>query len=533
MTITRLANSNSNLLNMKKQIAGVFTCLASTTIFMSVDAQELPNVVFIFADDMGYGDVSVNNPESRIQTPAIDRLAEQGIRFTEAHSAGAVCTPSRYSLLTGRYFFRTPKQEGYWGYLPPYIEPERETIGDVFIQGGYTTACIGKWHLGLNWVKKNESLPLIAKDNSNAAVNVDFHSKVSGGPRELGFDHSYIMPASLDMPPYLFIKNDEVVDPDIIMTAEKYPNRLDDTKNAWDRKNTNEQDIYWERGVWWRNGEMSESFKFEDCLDIIAKEGLDFIEQEAKSKSPFFLYLPLTGPHTPWLPNNNFKGSTALGTYGDFIAHIDNIVDQITTKLSDLGIEENTMVVFSSDNGAAWQEEDVLQYAHQSSWGRRGMKGDAWDGGHRIPLIIKWPKVIKPKSEYNFDVSLVDFFATFSELTSYPLEDNVAEDSYSFLKVLKGNLNDETRDHYISVSSSGRLAIKKGDWKYIEGLGSAGFSSPTRLDPVKNGPRNQLYNMRLDILESHNLILSEQGKAKEMDSILQKFVRQGYSRPLN
>lgn len=514
---------NLNLLKIFTLGVGSFYTYASFS-------QNNPNIVFIFADDMGYGDVSANNSYSRVNTPAIDKLAEQGIRFMEAHSAGSVSTPSRYGLLTGRYFFRAPKQQEHWGYLSPYIEPKRETIGTLLQKSGYTTACIGKWHLGLNWKKKDENLPLISNLDTQRYANVDFDLPVSGGPDDLGFDYSFIMPASLDMPPYLFIRNNQVVDPEILLTADVYPNRLDETMDAWDRKHTHEEDIYWERGVWWRNGEMSKSFEVEKCMDDIAQEGIAFIEREGKKDKPFFLYLPLTGPHTPWVPNKHFKGTTKLGAYGDFIAQIDDIVAQITKKITELGIEEETMIIFSSDNGAAWEREDVLQYAHQSNWGRKGMKGDAWDGGHHVPLIIKWPKIIKSGTTYKYDVSLVDFYATFADLTKQNLKSNVAEDSFSFIDVLHGKQNKETRDHIVYLSSSGKLAIKKGDWKYIEGIGSGGFSSPTRLIPVKNGPTGQLYNTKEDVLESNNLFLVNPRMANRLKICLEDVVRRGHSR---
>lgn len=502
----------------------------STCLFYSYNSfsQEKPNIVFILADDMGYGDVSVNNPYSRVNTPAIDRLAKQGIRFTEAHSAGSVSTPSRYALLTGRYFFRTPKQQGHWGYLPPYIESERETIGTLLQKSGYTTASIGKWHLGLNWQKKNENLAIIPDPKSQRHTNVDFSLPVSGGPNDLGFDYSFIMPASLDMPPYMFIRNNSVIDPEIVLTADVYPNRLDETIDAWDRKHTSDDDIYWERGVWWRNGEMSKSFKVERCLDYIVEEGIAFIEREGKKDKPFFLYLPLTGPHTPWVANKQFKGTTELGAYGDFIAQIDDVIAQINKKIVELGIEKNTMIVFTSDNGAAWEKDDIIQYAHQSSWGRKGMKGDAWDGGHHVPLIIKWPKTIKPGTTYNHDISLVDFYATFSELTNQNIKENVAEDSFSFMKILLGKQINETRNHIVYLSSSGNLAIKKGDWKYIEGIGSGGFTYPSRLETVKNGPTGQLYNMKEDVLECNNLFLEKPEIVDTLDCLLEKIVRNEY-----
>ena len=238
-----------------------------------VFAQKHPNVVIILADDMGYGDVGCNNPYARVRTPAIDQLARNGIRFTDAHSAGALSGPSRYGLVTGRYFFRTPKKSEYWGYLSPYIEPERLTIGSLMRNAGYTTACVGKWHLGLDWQLKDDSKPQILTPKKFGYTNTDFSAPVKRGPTELGFDYSFILPASLDMPPYAFVRNDRVVDPDVILTADAYPKKQDETVYAWDRKHTNENDIYWERGVWWRNGEMSRSFKFEECFPTIVDEG--------------------------------------------------------------------------------------------------------------------------------------------------------------------------------------------------------------------------------------------------------------------
>lgn len=494
-------------------------------------AQKKPNVVIILADDMGYGDVGCNNPYARVNTPAIDRLAQSGIRFTDAHSAGALSGPSRYGLVTGRYFSRVEKRKEYWGYLAPYIEPDRLTIGSLMQNAGYTTGCIGKWHLGLDWQLKEGKQPLVPKDKSNRYTNTDFSAPVKNGPTERGFNYSFILPASLDMPPYTFVKNDRVVDPDVMLTADKYPKKLEDTEYAWDRKHTKEDDIYWERGTWWRNGEMSKSFKFEECLPTIVKEGVSFIEREGKKDKPFMLYMPLTGPHTPWLPTEKYKGSSELGTYGDFIATIDDAVAQVCDKLKQLGLDDNTIVIFSSDNGAPWAEEDIQQYAHQANYSRRGQKGDAYDGGHHIPLIIKWPNHIKHPNVCDQTVGLVDILATLADLTGQLLPKGQAEDSFSFKSILDGDMKTPTRDQIMYYSGSGELAIKKGDWKYIDCLGSAGFTAPARVAPVKNGPVGQLYNMRTDSLESNNLYLREKEKVRELSSLLNKLMNQGYSRP--
>lgn len=512
---------------MKKIIK--LPALATLLFSCAANAQEKPNIVIILADDMGYRDVAFNNPNSRTVTPAIDKLASNGISFSDAHSGGAVSTPSRYGLLTGRYFFRAENPKAHWGYLPPLIEPERETIGSLMQRAGYTTACIGKWHLGLHWQKKNANLPLIPEPGKLGYTNVDFTKKITGGPSVLGFDYSYIMPASLDMPPYLFVKNEMAVDSQIILTADVYPNVLEDTQFAWDRIHTSNSDVYWERGVWWRNGEMSKSFKVEDCMDDIANEGIAFIEREGKKKEPFLLYLPLTGPHTPWMPNEEFKGTTKLGTYGDFIAQIDNIVERVSAKIEELGISENTIIIFSSDNGGAWQEEDILQYAHSSNYGRRGQKGDAWDGGHHIPLFVTWPAQIKKPKEFSHTVSLVDLIATFSDIVNEPIRASYGEDSFSFISVLEGNIDTPTRENIIYISSSGKLAIKKNEWKYIEGIGSGGFTAPGKLPLVKNGPKGQLYNMKTDSLERNNRYLAEPEKVKELTNLLKDLKDRGRS----
>ena len=522
-----------NTSNILAHISSVITLLGCSPMsYAQKQTAEKPNVIIILADDMGYGDVSINNPLARTRTPNIDQLAKTGIRFTDAHSGGAVCTPSRYGILTGRYFFRVPAQNSYWGYLPPLIEKGRETIGTLMQRSGYTTACIGKWHLGLNWGRKDISKPQIEDKKVLGYTNTDFSSTIKDGPNELGFDYSFILPASLDMPPYTFVKNGKVIDPNIVLTADAYPHTLDRTVYAWDRKHTNTDDVYWDRGVWWRNGEMSKSFKVEDCFDTIVEQGVSFIENHiAKgNKKPFMLYLPLTGPHTPWMPNAKFKGSSFLGTYGDFISQVDNVVLRISEVIKRLDIDENTLIIFTSDNGAPWQEEDIQGYGHQSNAGRRGQKGDAWDGGHHIPLFIKWPAIVKQPHTYNHTVSLVDLIVTFADITGFQVDKKYAEDSFSFYNVLKGDSTHPSRDHVIYISSSGKLAIKKGDWKFIDCLGSGGFTEPSMVKSLPNGPLGQLYNLKEDPMETTNLYFERKDKVKELSELLQQLKDQGYSR---
>ena len=496
-------------------------------------AQQQPNVVVILADDMGYGDVACNNPHARTLTPAIDQMAQEGVRFTDAHSAGSLSGPSRYGLVTGRYFFRLENHWEYFGYLTPDIELGRETIGSMMQRAGYTTGCVGKWHLGLEWQRKDPSKPQILKTDVISPTNTDFEAKVRHTPNDLGFDYSFILPASLDMPPYVFVRNHEVVDPDVMMTADAYPHdRGEETPYAWDRIYTSERDVYWERGMWWRNGEMSRSFKFEECLPTVVDEGVAFIERAAKEENPFFLYLPLTGPHTPWLPSEESQGKTDLGTYGDFVRDIDGAVQRVNAKLRELGLEENTLVIFASDNGAPWNDIDVQQYAHNSNWGCRGQKGDAWDGGHHVPMIVKWPAKIRRAGVSDQTVGLIDIYATLADLTGQKLREGEAEDSFSFRKILEGGLNHPTRDHIIYFSGSHSLSLKQGDWKYIDRLGSAGFTAPVSVKPSENGPKAQLYNMKDDPLEQNNLYLEHRDRAERMARELEALRQQGHSRKM-
>jgi arylsulfatase A-like enzyme len=310
------------------------------------------------------------------------------------------------------------------------------------------------------------------------------------------------------------------------MVNEIYQKRKPDTKMVWDQKYAGEDDIYWGRGVWWRNGEMSASFRVEDCLDVLVDEGISFIERQADENpdKPFMLYLPLTGPHTPWVPGETFQGTSALGTYGDFISHIDDVVHRIVKTLKSLNIEENTLLIFTCDNGGHWSEEDKLTYAHQSNYGSRGQKGDIWDGGHHVPFFVKWPARIKDPVTCHQTIGLIDIIATLSDLTGQEIQDTCAEDSYSFYKTLKGNPKKPVRDQIVYLSARGKLAIKAGDWKYIDCLGSGGFTAPALIEPVEGGPLGQLYNLKLDPLEQNNLYLEEPEIVRQLSELLQGIV---------
>lgn len=495
-----------------------FSCRQSSLV-------QKPNVVIIFADDMGYGDIQSLNPLSRIKTPAIDELVNSGISFENAHASASVCTPSRYGLLTGRYAFRTPAAAGgIGGFTPSVIEKERLTIASILKNAGYNTAITGKWHLGLNWATKDQNTA--QRDASTGYSNVDYSSPVKSGPNDFGFDYSFIHPASLDIPPYVFLENGQVVDPNIILTTDVYPIRKENTKFSWDKKHSDDKAVYWEKGVWWRLGEISESFKVEDCLENIVAQGEKFIGKQS-AEQPFLLYMPLTGPHTPWLPSEENKGKSGAGLYGDFVMDIDQVVTRIKSKLKAEGLLDNTLILFSSDNGAYWPEEEILLHGHDSNKGSRGQKGDVWNGGHRVPLIISWPNGIKKSNTYRGLVSLTDIYATLASLTGEKIPEGEGIDSRDFGPVLMGDMSFASRNNMVHHSSAGMFAIREGDWKYIDGLGSGGFTYPVKLNPDDKGPVGQLYQLNKDPLESTNLFEAFPEKVDRMKQKLEEIKSAG------
>lgn len=511
----------------------VFSIVLLSRIFIYAQDHKkaLPNVIIILADDMGYGDVSGLNPQAKTYTPYLDFLLAHGLSFTQAHASASVCTPSRYGLLTGRYAFRSEKAaRGISGFHSSVFQSDRATLAHVFEAAGYQTACIGKWHLGLDWATTNNQP--VEYDQETGRSNVDFHQSVKNGPNDFGFDYSFIHPASLDMPPYLFIRNQTPIVDKVWTTQQIYPSTLDETTAAWDKKHTKEGDVYWRKGVWWRKGEIAQHFKVEECLSEIQSEGINFIKKQAMLQkleigSPFFLYLPLTGPHTPWLPEKKYQGKSSVGDYGDFVLNIDGFVGEIYQTLVEQGIEENTILIFTSDNGAYWPEEEIALQGHESNWGSRGQKGDIWEGGHRVPFILYWPKQIATSRQHDELVSLTDLYATFKEMTGQTMHRNEGEDSFSFLSVLFGN-KEATRHTMIHHSSRGMFAIRDREWKLIDGIGSGGFS-PSETE-VKEG-EGQLYWISTDHIESNNYYQEKPTRVAELKEKLSQQKSAGRTRP--
>ena len=472
----------------------------------------LPNLIFILADDMGYGDPGSLNPESRIQTPNMDRIAREGMYFTDAHSYSGVCTPTRYGILTGRYCFRTRLAEGVLGgHDPSLIEPGRETVATLLRRAGYRTACVGKWHLGLDFKKKDPSLPLYEGSgfsHTTGTGNVDYTAQVKGGPADHGFDFSYILPASLDMQPYIFVRNGRVVNTDLVHIEGR-----NDKENR----------------IFWRHGDAERGFDFYDVLPRLTGVSMDFIREHLRDfpEQPFFLYFPLTAPHTPHVPLDAFKGISGAGNYGDFVSQVDYSIGQLLDLVDSLGIAGNTLIVLTSDNGARWLPQDIERYGHRANYIFRGMKSDVWEGGHRVPFLARWPGRIEAGSRSERILCLNDLLATCAELTGQKLDWNAGEDSFSFLGALTGEVSGWTeRNTLINQSISTTMAIRRDNWKLIPDISSGGWSR----QEILQGPPMQLYNLDEDPGEKNNLYGEKPEKAAELQALLDMYIREGRSR---
>lgn len=468
----------------------LYSCASKTSQKKNATPKE-PNIVYILADDMGYGDLSSLNPESGIQTPNMDSIVKEGIYFTDAHSNSAVCTPTRYGILTGRYAWRSRLKEGVlWGYDPPLIEEDRTTVASFLKTNGYHTACIGKWHLGLGWQTKNREKPIAKYEwdkvfEEGADSNVDFGKPVSG-PNALGFDYSYIIPASLDMTPYLYLENEKATESPTAYTPGK--------SQAKDG-----------RGVFWRAGEVAPNFDFGNVLGHLTDKATDFITAQKSTDKPFFLYFPLTAPHTPWLPTDAVNGKSNAGRYGDFVTLVDNTVGQVLQALEKSGQAENTLVIVTSDNGSNWTIEDKEQFEHRANYIYRGQKADIYEGGHRIPFIARWPGKIKQGSVSDQVMCTTDLLATLSGIIGKDVPNGSGEDSYNLLPAFIDNPQKSIRDYTVHHSLNGFFAIRKAQWKLTTSLGSGGFTKPAEIEPKIGQPGATLYNLEDDPSETKNV----------------------------
>jgi arylsulfatase A-like enzyme len=493
-----------------QECAVTLGALGTGALFLSrcgnVPGNHLPNIVLILADDMGYGDIRAYNPESRIPTPRLNRLAEEGMRFTDAHAGAAVCSPTRYGLLTGCYCWRSRLKSGVL-WPPddkPLIEEDRLTLAGLLKQKGYHSTCIGKWHVGFEWGLDDRG-------------EVDFNKPLRYGPTDTGFDEFFGIAGSLDMVPYVFYRDHEPTEP------------VKDTQPG----------LPFPRFI--REGPRAGDFDPARVLDRLVEEAVSYIERRTKVKSPFFLYLPLTAPHKPVWPTPEFAGTTGLGPYGDFIRQVDTSVGQVLDALEKNGLSENTLVIYTSDNGSYMyrfpeeREDHVTDpsahgfhpSSHQANGIWRGTKADVWEAGHRVPFIARWPGTV-PKNSRNHDtVCLTDVFATFADLTGLSIPANAGEDSFSLLPLMRGEEWPDPRAPVIHHSSNGIFSLRDGKWKMVFGNGSGGREKPAGKPFEKP---YFLFDLENDPSETTNIIDRFPEIARRMTEKLEKIMENPGSR---
>jgi len=496
---------------MKRSNLGIvlFTLLFLGGCSYDREKQTLPNIVIIYADDMGYGDAQCYNSESLIPTPNIDQLASEGVRFTDAHSASALCTPSRYSLLTGRYNWRTTLKQGtLWIWDKPLIKKERLTLPEILKERGYQTAAIGKWHLGWEWATNDSLTAKEAEGN-----NVDYSKAITGGPIEHGFDYYFGVDVP-NFPPYTFIENDMVTVKPTIMKPDS---------------------------IFGLKGMMANDWKLEEILPTITKKAANYINEKSLEEKPFFLYFSLTAPHTPIAPTEQFIGKSKAGLYGDFVSEVDWVVGQVNKALEKNNIAENTIVIFTSDNGSPGNDGtnmegeigSVKDYGHMPNGILRGYKGDIWEAGHRVPFIVRWPEKVKNGETNDELICQVDIMRTVANIIGYELPINAGEDSYNILPAILHENNKPIREDLVHHSCFGDFAIRKGKWKLIMINKSGGFSDWADNNKGDFGitTPGQLYNIEDDIEEQNNLYEEHPEIVEELTLLLSEKILKGRTTP--
>ena len=486
---------------MKKHWALVAGAMLPILSSCTQEKAEKPNIVFILADDMGYGDVSYLGQKTKLTTTNIDQLAREGVVFTDAHSSSSVSTPTRYGVLTGRYNWRSRLKAGVlFGYDKALIAEDRETMASMLRKQGYTTAGIGKWHLGWDW------------NNIDAGKDkIDFSKPIANGPTTRGFDYFYGFVGSLDMDPYVYVEND---------MPTSLPDRVTVNKGKYS---------------WWREGPTGADFKHEEVLPNFTNRACKYIKEKAQSDQPYFLYLPLPAPHTPILPTEEFRGKSGLGDYGDFVLMVDAMVGRVMQAIKESGEEDNTIIVFTTDNGCspAAGINELQEQGHYPSSIYRGHKADLFEGGHRIPCILRWPAKAK-HHHVDQTVCLTDFYATFAAANDYKLMDSEAEDSYNLLPAIYSEKEIEPiREATVHHSIEGQFTIRKGEWKLLLSPSSGGWSAPTpyKKEALEGLPNVQLYNMTTDPSETKNVQAEHPEVVRELRELMLKYIRDGRSTP--
>ena len=507
----------------------VATCPTVQAAATPVSPSEKPNIVFILADDWGIGDVKCFGGDlCRIATPHMDKLARNGMRFTDAHSSSSVCTPTRYSLLTGRYNWRSRlKKSVLYGYDKRLIEDGRRTVANLLKDQGYTTGCVGKWHIGMDMPTHDGKPPfskMTSKDHDKpldpAKCNLDWEGKIKNGPMAVGFDYFYGISASLDMPPYIWIHNDRFVG--TCTTAKAFH----------------------------RSGPAHKDFFDYDVLPIITTKACEFIAEQAKSETPFFLYVPLNAPHTPISPSQKFRGKSGLGKYADFVMETDWTIGRIADAIDQAGVGENTLLIVTADNGcspaaASRAGRNTLNLTfngaqpaspqadrHYASAQYRGHKADIFEGGHRVPFIARWTGRIRADSTCTDPTCLLDLYATCADLLNVPLEDTEAEDSVSMLPNLLGKATSPVREAVVHHSINGSFSIRQSRWKLVFCPDSGGWSAPRPgKDSTAGAPSHQLYDLEKDPGEQTNLYTEDHPAAVTLSTLMKAYIATGRSTP--
>ncbi len=490
------------------------------------EAPTLPNILFILADDLGYGDVACYNEESRIPTPNLDQLAKEGMRFTDAHSPSTVCTPTRYSILTGRMAFRTGMRSVFVGVQgPSLIAEDRLTLPQMLRDNGYSTACIGKWHVGMTFF--NEQGDTIKDRGVKGVQEIDYTRTVPDGPLHRGFDQFF---GTVSCPTtdwlYAYVDGDRIPVPATqLLDKSQLP------------KHPYANDC--------RRGMVADNFDHEEVDLVFLEKSKSFLEQHVQNtpERPFFLYHSMQAVHLPSFPADQFKGKTDSGPHGDFIFEMDYIVGELMRTLERLRLDENTIVMFASDNGP--EVPTILDmrktYQHDGARPWRGVKRDQWEGGHRTPFIVRWPGKVARNTTNDQMMSLTDIMATCAEIISAEIPRNAAEDSYSILPILMGTQGDEPiRQYLLEQTISLAMSIRDGDWKYLDHNGSGGNNydrpgewgmSPYKIEDTDPDAPGQLYNLSTDPGETTNLYSQYPERVAQMKAKLDEFVKRGRSAP--
>lgn len=476
-------------------LIGIFLAGLSLVGGPALAAERRPNIVYILCDDLGYGDVKCYSDRCKIPTPQMDRLAASGMMFTDAHSGSSVCTPTRYGILTGRYSWRTKMQSGVLGgKSPALIAEDRLTVASLLKGQGYATACIGKWHLGIGKTTTPYGEPMVP------------------GPNACGFDYFFGIPASLDMEPYVYVENEQTVE---LPTA-----KIDAATEDMPGKG------------FWRAGPIAPGFRHIDVLPKLTERATWFIGQQ-KPERPFFLYLPLASPHTPILPTEPWVGKGVIGDYGDFVAMTDDAIGQVLAALDKAGLADNTLVILTSDNGCAPAAniEAMIAQGHYPSGPLRGHKADIYEGGHRVPFIVRWPGVVAPGSKSSVTICHTDLFATCAEIVGQKTPDNAGEDSASILPALRGGA-EPVHEAVVHHSAQGAFAIRQGPWKLCLCPGSGGWSYPKPgKDNTDDLPQVQLFDLSSDLAETKNLVSEQPEVVARLTQLMDRFVTEGRSTP--